>query len=87
MDEARKQLLALETDMGVPAPDRLKIHLSLHTLDRVVKELVPFFGGACPVAVIYSNNDGRWIVRSTLGEMESGELELPSVKSSAIVVG
>jgi precorrin-4/cobalt-precorrin-4 C11-methyltransferase len=31
----------------------LAIHLSIHVLGRVVLELTPFYGEACPVAVVY----------------------------------
>src|SRR5690606_10682075 len=31
----------------------LAIHLSVHVLDKVVKELTPHYGGDCPVAVIW----------------------------------
>jgi precorrin-4/cobalt-precorrin-4 C11-methyltransferase len=31
----------------------LAIHLSIHALDKVVAELLPFYGETCPVAVVY----------------------------------
>ncbi len=31
----------------------LAIHLSIHALDRVVEELLPYYGAACPVVVVY----------------------------------
>ncbi|MEJ0053062.1 MAG: precorrin-4 C(11)-methyltransferase [Methylovirgula sp.] len=31
----------------------LAIHLSIHALDRVVEELLPYYGEACPVAIVY----------------------------------
>ena len=31
----------------------LAVHLSVHVLDRVVAELLPFYGADCPVAVVY----------------------------------
>jgi precorrin-4/cobalt-precorrin-4 C11-methyltransferase len=45
----------------------LAIHLSIHTLDAIVTELIPFYGESCPVAVVYRASwpDER-IVRSTL---------------------
>jgi precorrin-4/cobalt-precorrin-4 C11-methyltransferase len=30
----------------------LAIHLSIHALERVVEELLPYYGAACPVAII-----------------------------------
>ncbi|QAY95446.1 precorrin-4 C(11)-methyltransferase [Methylovirgula ligni] len=31
----------------------LAIHLSIHALERVVEELLPHYGEACPVAIVY----------------------------------
>src|SRR4029077_19128653 len=30
----------------------LAIHLAIHQIDRIVAELIPFYGAACPVAVV-----------------------------------
>ncbi|HRY06892.1 MAG TPA: precorrin-4 C(11)-methyltransferase [Hyphomicrobiaceae bacterium] len=48
----------------------LAIHLSIHVLDRLVAELTPYYGGDCPVAIMWrvSWPDER-IVRSTLGNV------------------
>jgi len=50
----------------------LAIHLSVHVLDRVVAELVPHYGGDCPVAVIWRASwpDER-ILRATLETLET----------------
>jgi precorrin-4/cobalt-precorrin-4 C11-methyltransferase len=50
----------------------LAIHLSVHVLDRVVADLVPHYGGDCPVAVIWRASwpDQR-IVRATLTTLET----------------
>ena len=50
----------------------LAIHLSVHVLDRVVAELTPHYGAACPVAVIWRASwpDQR-IVRATLATLET----------------
>jgi precorrin-4/cobalt-precorrin-4 C11-methyltransferase len=66
----------------------LAIRLSLHTLDRIVRELVPFYGGGCPIAVVYSNyQPENWIVRTTLGNIEDGTADLPNQRSQVILVG
>ena len=50
----------------------LAIHLSVHVLDRVVKELTPHYGGVCPVAIIWRASwpDER-IVRATLATLRT----------------
>lgn len=49
----------------------LAIHLSVHVLENVVAELTPFYGGDCPVAVIWRATwpDQR-IVKATLATLE-----------------
>ena len=50
----------------------LAIHLSVHVLENVVKELIPHYGADCPVAVVWRASwpDER-IVRATLGTLET----------------
>jgi precorrin-4/cobalt-precorrin-4 C11-methyltransferase len=50
----------------------LAIHLSVHVLDKVVTELVPYYGKDCPVAVVWRASwpDER-IVCSTLGALDA----------------
>lgn len=50
----------------------LAIHLSVHVLDRVVKELTLHYGGDCPVAIIWRASwpDER-IVRATLATLRT----------------
>lgn len=50
----------------------LAIHLSVHVLDRVVAELIPYYGSDCPVAVIWRASwpDER-VVRATLATLET----------------
>jgi precorrin-4/cobalt-precorrin-4 C11-methyltransferase len=66
----------------------LAIRLSLHSLGQVVPELVPFYGGGCPITVVYSNyRPESWIVRTTLGNIEDGTAGLPDQRSEVILVG
>jgi len=65
----------------------LAIHLSVHVLDRVVADLVPHYGGDCPVAVVWRASwpDQR-IVRATLATLETAvgaEME----RTALILVG
>ena len=50
----------------------MAIHLSIHALARVVGELTPFYGGECPIALVYRASwpDER-IVRGTLATIET----------------
>jgi precorrin-4/cobalt-precorrin-4 C11-methyltransferase len=51
----------------------LAIHLSVHTIDQVLADLIPHYGADCPVAVVWRASwpDQR-IVRATLGTLQSG---------------
>lgn len=64
----------------------LAIHLSVHVLDRVRAELLPFYGEGCPVAVVFRASwpDQR-IHRTTLGALDPalGEGE----RTALILVG
>lgn len=65
----------------------LAIHLSIHNLAQVVADLIPAYGGDCPVAVVWraSWSDQR-VVRATLATIEqavAGSME----RTALIVVG
>lgn len=65
----------------------LAIHLSIHNLAKVVEDLLPDYGGDCPVAVVYRASwpDQR-IVRTTLATIEAalaGSIE----RTALILVG
>lgn len=50
----------------------LAIHLSIHNLGGVVRDLVPSYGDECPVAVVYRASwPDQQIIRGTLGTIES----------------
>ncbi|TCO74105.1 precorrin-4 C(11)-methyltransferase [Rhodovulum euryhalinum] len=63
----------------------LAIHLSIHSLDRVVADLTPFHGADCPVAVVYRASwpDQR-ILRGTLSTIAA---MLPEdIKRTALIL-
>lgn len=65
----------------------LAIHLSIHTLDTVLADLIPHYGPDCPVAVVWRASwpDQR-IIRATLSTLQSSlgaELE----RTALILVG
>jgi precorrin-4/cobalt-precorrin-4 C11-methyltransferase len=64
---------------------RLAIHLSIHTLDRVRRELLPFYGEDCPISVIYGRNylEAK-VVQGTLAKIEYRTID--SLKDSMLVL-
>lgn len=66
----------------------LAIHLSIHVLDTVVAEVTPFYGAACPVAVVFRASwpDER-VVTGTLADIVARVAENPIERSALILVG
>lgn len=70
----------------------LPIQLSIHTLDNVVRELVPFFGEHCPISVIYNKSPAQSVhhaevVQATLSTIQSASDNSPHTRSAFILVG
>jgi precorrin-4/cobalt-precorrin-4 C11-methyltransferase len=66
----------------------LAIHLAIHALDKVVAELIPFYGADCPVAVVAeASRANERIVRGTLGDIQAQLAEDPIERSALILVG
>jgi precorrin-4/cobalt-precorrin-4 C11-methyltransferase len=65
----------------------LAIHLSIHNLAQVVKDLAPTYGPACPVAVVWRASwpDER-IVRATLETVEA-KIDDSMTRTALILVG
>jgi precorrin-4/cobalt-precorrin-4 C11-methyltransferase len=66
----------------------LAIHLAIQALDKVVAELLPFYGVDCPVAVVAdaSRPDER-VVRGTLGDIAAKLAPEPIERTALILVG
>jgi len=66
----------------------LAIHLSIHALDKVVGELIPFYGDDCPAAVVARASwpDER-IVRAPLGALPEAMRQAPVERTALILVG
>jgi precorrin-4/cobalt-precorrin-4 C11-methyltransferase len=66
----------------------LAIHLSIHVLDRVVAELVPFYGADCPAVVVYRASwpDER-VIRGTLATIAQEVGRQPIERTALILVG
>ena len=66
----------------------LAIHLAIHALPQVVAELMPLYGGDCPVAIVVKATwpDER-IIRGTLSTIESLVAAEPIERTALIFVG
>jgi precorrin-4/cobalt-precorrin-4 C11-methyltransferase len=66
----------------------LAIHLSIHVLDKIVADLLPFYGEDCPVAVVYRASwpDQR-VVRATLATIAAEIATSPMERTALILVG
>jgi hypothetical protein len=74
------------------ARNPLPIQLSIHTLDSVVRELVPFFGENCPISVIYNKSPAQMVqsaevVQATLSTIQNVPDYVPHTRSAFILVG
>ena len=66
----------------------LAIHLAIHALDKVVEDLTPLYGAACPVAIVLKASwpDER-VVRGTLADIAAKVAEEPIERTALIFVG
>jgi precorrin-4/cobalt-precorrin-4 C11-methyltransferase len=66
----------------------LAIHLSVHVLENVVAETLPFYGRDCPAAVIFRASwpDERVII-GTLADIAAKVAENPPERSALILIG
>ena len=66
----------------------LAIHLAIHALDKVVAELLPFYGADCPVAVVaHATHAHERIVRGTLATISAQLADDPIERTALILVG
>jgi precorrin-4/cobalt-precorrin-4 C11-methyltransferase len=66
----------------------LAIHLSIHALDDVVRRLLPFYGGDCPVAVVYRATwPDEQIVYGTLDTIVGHLSDARPERTALILVG
>ena len=66
----------------------LAIHLAIQALDRVVDELIPFYGADCPVAVVaHASWPKERIVRGTLADIRAKIAAEPIERTALILVG
>ncbi|MGU3536907.1 precorrin-4 C(11)-methyltransferase [Methylobacterium sp. A54F] len=64
----------------------LALHLSIHVIDRVVAELTPFYGAACPVAVVFRATwpDER-VLAGTLADI-AGRVAAAGLERTALIL-
>jgi precorrin-4/cobalt-precorrin-4 C11-methyltransferase len=66
----------------------LVIHLAIHAIDTIVKELVPFYGADCPAAVVVqASSPGERIIRGTLADIASQVAAARIERTALILVG
>ena len=66
----------------------LAIHLAVHRIDRIVAELSPFYGAACPVAVVVRASwPDQKIIAGTLGDIGAKLAADPVERTAMVLVG
>jgi precorrin-4/cobalt-precorrin-4 C11-methyltransferase len=66
----------------------LAIHLAIHALERVVDDLLPHYGGDCPVAVVHRASwPDEHIVKGTLSTIAALTRQRPVERTALILVG
>jgi precorrin-4/cobalt-precorrin-4 C11-methyltransferase len=66
----------------------LAIHLAITSIDRIVSELTPFYGGDCPAAVVARASwpDER-VIRGTLADIAQRLAAAPIERTALVLVG
>ncbi|WP_296572896.1 precorrin-4 C(11)-methyltransferase [Phreatobacter sp.] len=66
----------------------LAIHLSIHVVDRVVAELMPFYGADCPAVVVFRASwPDEQVIRATLGSLAAAVAAMGVERTALILVG
>ncbi len=66
----------------------LAIHLAIHAIGEVVRELTPLYGTDCPVAVVaHATWPEERVIRATLGTIEAALAAEPIERTAIIFVG
>ncbi|HEY8577713.1 MAG TPA: precorrin-4 C(11)-methyltransferase [Devosia sp.] len=66
----------------------LAVHLAIHALDRVVAELLPYYGADCPVAIVFRASwPDQKIIRGTLSDIAARFAQDPVERTAIIFVG
>ena len=66
----------------------LVFHLAIHAIERIVQDLTPHYGAACPVAVVVEvSTPAQRIIRGTLGDIAAKVAAEPVERTALILVG
>jgi precorrin-4/cobalt-precorrin-4 C11-methyltransferase len=64
----------------------LAIHLAIHAVDTIVKELTPFYGADCPAAVVVqASSPAQRIIRGTLADI-AGKVVSEKIERTALIL-
>jgi precorrin-4/cobalt-precorrin-4 C11-methyltransferase len=64
----------------------LVIHLAVHALETIVKELTPFYGGDCPAAVVVrATSPDERVLRGTLADI-SAKVAAERIERTALIL-
>jgi precorrin-4/cobalt-precorrin-4 C11-methyltransferase len=66
----------------------LVLHLAIHAIDRLARELIPFYGADCPAAVVVqASSPAEHILRGTLADIAAHVAEAKIERTALILVG
>jgi precorrin-4/cobalt-precorrin-4 C11-methyltransferase len=66
----------------------LVIHLAIHAIEKIVEELVPFYGADCPVAVVVqASAPTQRVIRGTLADIVAQVAQAKIERTALILVG
>jgi precorrin-4/cobalt-precorrin-4 C11-methyltransferase len=66
----------------------LVIHLAIHAIDAIVKELTPFYGAGCPAAVVVqASTPAERLIRGTLADIAAKVADARIERTALILVG
>jgi precorrin-4/cobalt-precorrin-4 C11-methyltransferase len=66
----------------------LVIHLAIHAVETIVRELTPFYGADCPAAVVFqASSPAQRILRGTLADIGARVAEAQIERTALILVG
>ena len=66
----------------------LVIHLAIHAIDAIVKELTPFYGANCPAAVVVqASTPAERVIRGTLVDIAAKVADARIERTALILVG
>jgi precorrin-4/cobalt-precorrin-4 C11-methyltransferase len=66
----------------------LVLHLAIHAIDKIVGEVTPFYGAACPAAVVVqASTPEQRILRGTLADIAATVAAARIERTALIMIG